>query len=316
VIAVLGFFAVRPNSYNYEGLFSSNSLDNKAQQQAFNSVTKKDSDEDGLKDWEEELWGTDPNNKDTDADGTNDGDEINQNRNPLKAGPNDVLDDNELITIIKDNNSYDKVELTTTDKFAQDFFQEYLSLKGSGAEIDEYSKALLIESTISDALDTDNSLIGYTRLDLNVSNDISSIATKSYGNTLGNLILKNSPDTENEIDIFNRAVANEDEEEIKKLDPIISAHKNIVKEMLIMIVPKDIIDEHIDLIENVTQISKYIESMRAVHSDPVLAIVGIDGYKRSILVLDSILESLENYFINKGIVFNEDEEGSIFLNNI
>ena len=51
----------------------------------------QDVDADGLKDWEEALWGTDSNNPDTDGDGTKDGEEVKLDRNPLKAGPDDVL---------------------------------------------------------------------------------------------------------------------------------------------------------------------------------------------------------------------------------
>ena len=52
----------------------------------------KDSDNDGLKDWEEELYGTDPNNPDTDGDGYLDGQEVNSGHNPLVKAPNDELD--------------------------------------------------------------------------------------------------------------------------------------------------------------------------------------------------------------------------------
>ncbi|MEK7541563.1 MAG: hypothetical protein AAB533_01815, partial [Patescibacteria group bacterium] len=44
----------------------------------------RDQDADGLKDWEEGIFRTDPQNPDTDADGTPDGEEIKQNRDPLK----------------------------------------------------------------------------------------------------------------------------------------------------------------------------------------------------------------------------------------
>ena len=45
-----------------------------------------DTDQDGLKDWEEVLWKTDPNNPDTDGDGVNDGDEVVQGRSPVGQG--------------------------------------------------------------------------------------------------------------------------------------------------------------------------------------------------------------------------------------
>ncbi len=52
---------------------------------------KKDSDNDGLKDWEEALWKTDPQNPDSDGDGTPDGEEVAEGRNPAVPGPNDSL---------------------------------------------------------------------------------------------------------------------------------------------------------------------------------------------------------------------------------
>jgi len=51
----------------------------------------KDSDNDGLKDWEEELCHTNPYNPDTDGDGYLDGEEVDSGRNPLVKAPGDKL---------------------------------------------------------------------------------------------------------------------------------------------------------------------------------------------------------------------------------
>jgi len=53
----------------------------------------KDTDKDGLFDWEEIVIGTDPNNPDTDGDGYLDGEEIITGYNPLKMAPNDKKTD-------------------------------------------------------------------------------------------------------------------------------------------------------------------------------------------------------------------------------
>ena len=55
---------------------------------------ESDIDQDGLFDYEEPLYGTDPLNPDTDGDGFLDGEEISSNRNPLIKGPNDELKKN------------------------------------------------------------------------------------------------------------------------------------------------------------------------------------------------------------------------------
>jgi len=51
----------------------------------------KDSDNDGLTDWQEEIYKTDPNNPDTDGDGYLDGEEVLSGYDPLKPGPDDKL---------------------------------------------------------------------------------------------------------------------------------------------------------------------------------------------------------------------------------
>jgi hypothetical protein len=49
------------------------------------SMTDRDSDVDGLPDWEEHLYGSDPLKFDSDGDGTPDGQEVKEGRNPAKA---------------------------------------------------------------------------------------------------------------------------------------------------------------------------------------------------------------------------------------
>ena len=50
-----------------------------------------DPDHDGLTNAQESLWGTNPNNPDTDADGYNDGNEVANCHNPIVPSPNDKL---------------------------------------------------------------------------------------------------------------------------------------------------------------------------------------------------------------------------------
>lgn len=52
---------------------------------------QEDTDNDGLTNVQEQTWGTDPQNSDTDGDGYRDGAEVQANHNPTIAGPNDKL---------------------------------------------------------------------------------------------------------------------------------------------------------------------------------------------------------------------------------
>lgn len=57
----------------------------------FSRENFKDSDNDGLRDWEEELYRTNPFNPDTDGDGYLDGEEVDSGHNPLVKAPGDEL---------------------------------------------------------------------------------------------------------------------------------------------------------------------------------------------------------------------------------
>ena len=109
------------------------------------SQLDKDSDGDGLKDWEELLWKTDSNKADTDGDGTNDNEEITLNRNPLKAGPNDKISDKEDL-VAQEKAVSDSKQNTLTAAYARKFLTEYMTLKQQKGELTDEDKQNLVKS--------------------------------------------------------------------------------------------------------------------------------------------------------------------------
>ena len=107
----------------------------------------KDSDNDGLKDWEEELWKTDKNKADTDGDGTLDGQEIKLGRNPLVKGPNDKLSKE---TVADKVNTQTEKDLTDTEKFSRELFLKIIAAKQnntapSEADVQEFLNASITQ---------------------------------------------------------------------------------------------------------------------------------------------------------------------------
>jgi len=85
----------------------------------------KDTDNDGLKDWEENLYKTDLLNPDTDADGYLDGEEINSSHNPLVKGPGDEL----IFFPLPIGDKYNITNLVLSESNMQSLFQSYLAQK-------------------------------------------------------------------------------------------------------------------------------------------------------------------------------------------
>lgn len=86
ILAVLLVLFV--GAYSKRGAFSSiNFFEGK---ETIIESQNRDTDNDGIKDWEEDLLKTDSTNPDTDGDGYLDGEEINSNHNPLIKSPGDT----------------------------------------------------------------------------------------------------------------------------------------------------------------------------------------------------------------------------------
>ncbi len=317
IIVGLGFLASQPNRANYENksILSVENLSKKIQTSAINQITNKDSDNDGLKDWEEGLWGTDSNNPDTDGDNTSDGDEIDGNRNPLVAGPDD-----DIVSTVKKENTFTDTdeynELTTTEKFARGVFGSYLSKRVSGAPLSDKEKNDLIYSAEQNIFNLITQAKQYTVSDLLISGDISETSSKNYGNMFGEVIIRYPFKTGNVLEIFNSSIETDNLEEIKKIDFIIDNYKNILKDILTIPVPNDVVEEHLIVVQNIASITVSIENMRVIYSDPMRAIIGLGKYKQDVLSLTEALQDIQLYFIKKGIVFDKNEKGFVLVSTI
>ncbi|MCX6730212.1 MAG: hypothetical protein NT058_01815 [Candidatus Portnoybacteria bacterium] len=85
----------------------------------------KDSDSDGLKDWEENLYKTDPLNSDTDDDGYLDGEEINSGHNPLIKSPGDQ----EMFYPLPLGNKYNITGMVLNSDFIDSILESYVAQK-------------------------------------------------------------------------------------------------------------------------------------------------------------------------------------------
>jgi hypothetical protein len=129
--------------------------DNLSSVDASSSAMDVDSDGDGLPDWKENLYGTDPHKADTDGDGTSDLDEILADRDPLKANtapkgqePNDKID----TTTVEQNKAvvaeYEK--LNDTEKFSRDLISNIIASQPANGPMSTDTINSLVSQSISE----------------------------------------------------------------------------------------------------------------------------------------------------------------------
>lgn len=133
-------------------------LNSKKEKEVKSSVSEsseenyKDSDNDGLEDWQEELYRTDIFNPDTDGDGYLDGQEVDSGRNPLVMAPGDELTFNPLPL----GEKYNITQKILNQEALQNVLLSYLSQK---AEYLENNPEINDPNLFSALIDADPSII-------------------------------------------------------------------------------------------------------------------------------------------------------------
>lgn len=262
---------------------------------ALSKITDLDTDGDGLNDWEEGLWKSDPNNVDTDGDGINDNDEVKAGRNPVVAGPDDLL--NSGVNFF-DNTESIHTENTETDILAQDLFADYINLKKSDT-FDNESGQELVERLINQNIGTFN-FNEYTTSSFTIVED-SSVAESEYKNSIDTSFREFSKVKENELVVLTEALSTGDEKEFEKLDFSIQIYSGVITSLTSIEVPSSARFIHTDLLNGLNYFTKIIKDMRSAETNTVSAIAAVNGYFDAETYLAEVFGELNTYFEDKNL---------------
>jgi len=271
-----------------------------------NSDLEDDFDQDGLENWEEFLWKTDPLNPDSDGDGTSDGEEVASGRDPRKVGPNDSIKDNP-----------ENPDTPKTDLLAQQFALEYFTLKQSGSDLTPEMQDRIVQSLVDESYErAPLELYGVNQLNIE---DISTDLTfKKYGNDLGTVLIEtNNPNvSEDPLTIVEDALANEDEDLLADLDLYIEGYREIIDKMLEISVPKDLSDIHLNLVNSSYYVLYSLEGMRDIFDDPLGGFISISDYTDSTNLLRNSIEDLSDFMESHNISYQQTESGFAVFSGI
>jgi len=276
-------------------------------------IAEQDTDKDGLKDWEEVLWRTDPQKADTDSDGTPDGKEVELERNPTVKGPNDKIANNPFA---QNQEGMKGEPLTATDKFARDLFTQYITAKQANGGVpltsDEQKQIAL------DMLDKSDAVLAkaeYDRTDLIIAKDSSPETIRAYGNELGRIIKTYSISARDEGVILRDSVQTEDPEILKELDPIIKAYQNLLSNFIKTKAPANASLIHLAVVNAFSDILSTTKGMGDLYTDPLVALQAAGHFPDAQINMVTALQKAKAYFKENSVIFTEQESGYIFSIN-
>lgn len=279
------------------------------------NIAEKDSDNDGLKDWEEVLWKTDAKNPDTDADGTPDGKEVEEGRNPAVKGPGDKFS---LSPQEKLNDEIqNKKSLNATEETARRLLDDYMTLKSGGQFLGESEKTQLINDFLRDTTYLDFS-DSYSLQNIKIKSSFSRDDVKKLFNQAAEILNKNFAGAdETELSIITRALRNKDEKEIEILKQYEIAYEISAKEILILASPKTYGAQFLELINILANTARAIKQMEKVLDDPLKAIVGVKDYLAQVERYKIWRDNIQRSLKRENIVFAETDSAiSLFGNQL
>lgn len=271
-------FKKAPDNSGVVNLIIKNNLNQK--------LDTKDTDNDGLPDWQEEIWGSNKNNPDTDGDGTADGKEVNESRNPTVAGPDDkILSDREIaLQYVPGETDPNSV----TSILSKNLLLRLAQLQQSGQYNNETGDELatnLVDQTFSEVQIPDkyptNIFLTFDSKDKQ--------KLEEYKNKLidiqKNELLKIDPNN-------------------KDLNPTIAGFKNMAFQLSVISVPKDLLSVHAKIANGYYIAAEALINLKSSDQDPVLGILSIPIYKKVSEEQPILYKQVQNYLQDNGIIFS------------
>jgi len=259
------------------------------QKLTINELLQKDSDGDGVMDWEEGLWGTDPNNTKT-FNNMPDLEYVKSKREALQT---------------PDGNGLDNSSLSETDKFAQQFFASIAALKQSG-QIDA-DTIKNVSTTLGQTIVDPTIINKYTNQDIKISESDSIEKQKTYYLNIKKLFenySKKGLGNEAEITSILASSGITAEEKIKytnQLSQIADAYQEYAQKIIVTQVPRSLISYHLAIANSANNTGIAVRNMVKVTDDPIVGLSGLSQYQKYSEELISSVGNLETVLYNNGI---------------
>lgn len=251
-------------------------------------LVNRDTDGDGLLDWEESLWDTDPNNKDTNGDGVSDSVEIAK-----------IKGENGASESFKLSLGEGEENLTETDKFSREFFATVATLNQSG-EIDQATVEKL-SSSLAERIQNSAPRKIFTLSDIKVIQDDSVQTVKNYDNALSN-IQEKYPAKGNVMEVLQKFIIDENNVDVTvlvELDPIIEQVNKIIIELAKMSVPQSLVILHLNFLNALQGSSENVSDIKLYDTDVIVALSGISQYENNVAVLEKATRDLADAISQK-----------------
>ncbi|KKU49642.1 MAG: hypothetical protein UX71_C0009G0005 [Parcubacteria group bacterium GW2011_GWA1_47_10] len=238
-------------------------------------LIKRDTDGDGVLDWEESLLGLDPTKTET------------------TAGTPDITVANKLRaeegTDISTAEGAPEENLTETDKFSRELFSTVAALEQSGS-LDETTGQKMVDSLVNSIGNSAQRKI-YTLTDLNIDNKAT---IQQYNNALDEIYTK-YPIENGVLVVLEKFIVDQNNVDVgalEELNPIIGQNKKILTALVKTSVPQYLSVLHLNVVNGLQAVTENLSDIQLYDQDAIVALGGMTKYQENAVKLESSLNNL------------------------
>jgi hypothetical protein len=241
-------------------------------QMTVGTLIQKDSNDNGIPDWEEYLWGLDPYKNGQ------------ENKDLILAKKNTLLKNGEIQPMD------DSKAISENEMLSQEFFATIIALQQTG-QLDETSMKSVSEA-VGKNIETTPIPDIYTRNMLTIKND-STLTETTYKENLTALINKYSDaDIGNELTFIVQGLSNNDPQALYAAKTVADAYQSFGREFIKIPVPQSLVQAHLSAANNYEKVGQAIKDLAQILSDPLIGMKAIINYKNYSDALANDLEKV------------------------
>lgn len=246
----------------------------------------KDSNKNGIADWEEAFWGLDP---------YKDGD----------ANKEIILAKRAHIAKNEGGDTTNTGSLSENETFAREFFAVIMSLQQTGDLNDDTLKKLT-EDLGKNLLASAPLVDTYTKSDLKTKTTNTESIKTYYENFKAIVSKYGNEDIGNELTFIVLGLKNTDEQSLSIAKEIAEAYRNFAKDLMATPVPTSLANTQLSIANNYTKEAESIDGLARLIEDPVISMKSLINYKNYNEAIVSDLQELRTFFQRNGIIKNNE----------
>ncbi len=235
-------------------------------------LVQKDANNNGIADWEEYLWGLDPNKNGP------------ENKEFILAKKKTLLQNEDGTT----NDSNEKI--TENESISRQFFATIISLQQTGELNPESIKS--VSDSFGKNVESIEITDIYNNSMMTIVND-GTLAKTNYENALTKLVIKyQDADIGNELNFIIQGLNNKDFAALYAAKSIAEAYQSFGREFIKIPTPRSLIQTHLSAANNYEKVGQTITGLTQVLSDPIVGMRAIQNYKKYSDVLGNDLDKI------------------------